>query len=228
MTAGKLIVIEAPDGSGKKTQSELLVERLKKAAHPVKKVEFPNYKSPASALVKMYLQGDFGENPEAVNPYAASAFYAVDRFASFLQEWQEFYLKGYLIVADRYTTSNLIHQGVKFSSSEAREAFFTWVWDFEFKYLALPKPDLVFFLDMPPQYSQQLIARRKNKFTGKTQKDIHEINEIHLRQAYENACWLAEKYNWHKIACVKEGVIKPVSTIHEQIYTLLKKELKKA
>ncbi|HHY06146.1 MAG TPA: thymidylate kinase, partial [Clostridia bacterium] len=173
---GKLVVIEAPDGSGKKTQAELLFNRLKEEGYQVRKVEFPNYRSPSSSLVKMYLRGEFGENPNKVNPYAASAFYAVDRFASFQKEWQGFYIEGGMIIADRYTTSNLIHQAVKFTDEKEKEKYLDWVWDFEFNRLALPVPDVVFFLDMPPDFSEKLIAMRKNKFTGKGQKDIHEIN----------------------------------------------------
>jgi dTMP kinase len=222
---GKLVVIEAPDGSGKKTQAELLFNRLKEEGYQVRKVEFPNYRSPSSSLVKMYLRGEFGENPNKVNPYAASAFYAVDRFASFQKEWQGFYIEGGMIIADRYTTSNLIHQAVKFTDEKEKEKYLDWVWDFEFNRLALPVPDVVFFLDMPPDFSEKLIAMRKNKFTGKGQKDIHEINKDYLRESYKNACWIAEKYNWVKIECVQNNEVKPIAEIHENLYFLLKKYL---
>ncbi|MGI6587472.1 MAG: dTMP kinase [Peptococcia bacterium] len=215
---GTLIVIEAPDGSGKKTQSELLFNRLKKEEYPVKKVEFPNYHSPSSSLVKMYLRGEFGKNPNEVNPYAASAFYAVDRFASFKKEWQSFYAEGGIIIADRYTTSNLIHQAVKFTDEKEKEKYLDWLWDFEFNLLALPVPDVVFFLNMPSNFSEKLITARKNKFTGKAQKDIHEINKDYLRKSYENACWIAEKYNWVKIECVQNNEVKPIAEIHENLY----------
>ena len=222
---GKLVVIEAPDGSGKKTQAELLFNRLKEEGYQVRKVEFPNYQSPSSSLVKMYLRGEFGENPNKVNPYAASAFYAVDRFASFQKEWQGFYIEGGMIIADRYTTSNLIHQAVKFTDEKEKEKYLDWVWDFEFNRLALPVPDVVFFLYMPPDFSEKLIAMRKNKFTGKGQKDIHEINKDYLRESYKNACWIAEKYNWVKIECVQNNEVKPIAEIHENLYFLLKKYL---
>ena len=222
---GKLVVIEAPDGSGKKTQAEMLWQRLSGEGVLVKKVEFPDYQSPSSSLVKMYLRGEFGENPQRVNPYAASAFYAVDRYASFQKEWRGFYGRGGLIIADRYTTSNLIHQAVKLKSEAAKEEYANWLCDFEFNRLALPVPDLVFFLDMPPDYSEKLMKTRKNKFTGGGKKDIHEINQDYLRKSYINACWLAQKYHWHRINCVQNGQIKGIPEIHEQLYTDLKELL---
>jgi len=215
---GKLVVIEAPDGSGKKTQAEMLFERLKREKYPVIKVEFPNYSSPSSSLVKMYLQGEFGQNPNEVNPYAASAFYAVDRFASFKKEWQSFYAEGGIVIADRYTTSNFIHQAAKFKDLGEKEEYLEWLWDFEFNRLALPVPDVVFFLDMFPEFSEKLITERKNKFTGESEKDIHEKNKEYLKESYHNACWIAEKYNWVKIECVKENAILPIAEIHENLY----------
>ena len=219
---GKLIVIEAPDGSGKKTQADLLFKRLREEGYRVKKVEFPNYASPSSGLVKMYLRGEFGGNPNAVNPYAASAFYAVDRFASFKKEWQAFYDEGGLIIADRYTTSNLIHQAVKLQDEKEKEKYLEWLWDFEFNLLALPVPDVVFFLDMPPAFSERLINTRKNKFTGEAKKDIHEIDKGYLRESYQNACWVAEKYKWVKIECVQDNKLKSIGEIHAQLYHLVK------
>jgi len=219
---GKLIVIEAPDGSGKKTQAEMLLARLKQENYPVIQVEFPNYGSPSSSLVKMYLQGEFGSNPHDVNPYAASAFYAVDRFASFKKEWQNFYEEGGIIIADRYTTSNFIHQAVKFQDEQEREEYLAWLWDLEFNRLALPIPDVVFFLDMPPTFSEKLMTNRKNKFTGEMKKDIHETNKTYLRESYRSACWVAEKYNWVKIECVTDNTIKSRAEIHENLYAKTK------
>ena len=219
---GKVIVIEAPDGSGKKTQAELLFDRLKKENYSVLKVEFPNYNSASSSLVKMYLRGEFGENPNDVNPYAASAFYAVDRFASFKKEWQSFYHEGGIVIADRYTTSNLIHQAVKFKGERAKQEYLDWLYDLEFNRLALPVPDIVLFLDMPPEFSEKLIADRKNKFTGETKKDIHEINKDYLRESYKNACWIADKYNWVKIKCVRDCKVISIAEIHEELYNRIK------
>lgn len=225
---GKLIVIEAPDGSGKKTQAEMLLKRLQSEGYPVIKVEFPNYKSVSSSLVKMYLQGEFGENPNDVNPYAASAFYAVDRFASFKKEWQSFYNEGGIIIADRYTTSNFIHQAVKFTDEQEKEEYLDWLWDLEFNRLALPVPDVVFFLDMPPDFSEKLMSNRKNKFTGETKKDIHETNKDYLRESYKNACGIAAKFNWVKIECVQDNKIKSRAEINEDLYKQMSLILKKA
>ena len=224
---GKLIVIEAPDGSCKKTQTEMLFARLKKENYPVLKVEFPNYNSASSSLVKMYLQGEFGQDPNDVNPYAASAFYAVDRFASYKKEWQSFYHEGGIVIADRYTTSNFIHQAAKFTDEGEKEEYLDWLWDFEFNRLALPVPDVVFFLDMPPEFSEKLITERKNKFTGESEKDIHEKNKEYLKESYRNACWVAGKYKWVKIECVKENQLLSRAEIHENIYQKISLILKK-
>ncbi|MGI6606485.1 MAG: dTMP kinase [Peptococcia bacterium] len=218
---GKLIVIEAPDGSGKKTQTEMLYTRLQQDGQNVRKVEFPNYQSDSSALVKMYLNGAFGHDPNAVNPYAASTFYAVDRYATFRTEWQEFYEAGGIIVADRYTTSNMVHQAVKFATNEEKEKYLQWLWDLEFNLFALPVPDLVVFLDLPPSFADRLISARKNKITGESEKDIHETNSEFLRQSYENARWVADKYHWTTISCVQNNQIKTISEIHELVYRAL-------
>jgi len=219
---GKLIVIEAPDGSGKKTQAELLFKRLQEEGRKVEKVEFPNYRSDSSALVKMYLNGAFGKEPHDVNPYVASTFYAVDRYATYRTEWQDFYEAGGIIIADRYTTSNMVHQAAKFQQDEEKELYLDWLWDFEFRLFALPVPDLVVFLDLPPRFSGRLIQERTNKMTGQQEKDIHEKNKQFLEQSYRNACWVAEKYQWTKISCVENGQIKSIRAIHENIYNIVK------
>jgi dTMP kinase len=224
---GKLIVIEAPDGSGKKTQSDMLYKRMLAEGYKTRKVEFPNYESESSALVKMYLNGDFGKNPADVNPYAASAFYAVDRFASFKKEWEEFYEAGGIIIADRYTTSNMVHQAAKFKDLGDRDKYLDWLWDFEFNLISLPIPDIVLFLDMPPEYSGKLINNRKNKFTGNHQKDIHEGNRDYLLQSYINACKIAEKYQWIKIDCVRDNILREIDDIHNEIFSLIKSLLQK-
>lgn len=217
---GTLIVIEGLDGSGKKTQADMLFSRLQEMGkYKIKKVEFPNYHSDSSALVKMYLNGEFGKEPGEVNPYAASAFYAVDRFASFNKEWQGFYEEGGVVIADRYTTSNMIHQGSKFKDELEKEKYLDWLWDFEFNLFALPVPDSVFFLNMPPDFSEKLMCERKNKFTGENKKDIHEINREYLRESYLNACWVAEKYSWIKIDCVRNNQIRSITEIQNDIFS---------
>ncbi|MDF2929520.1 MAG: hypothetical protein K0Q75_1758 [Anaerospora sp.] len=169
---GKLIIIEAGDGCGKATQTARLYERLTAEGYPVKKVEFPDYASPSSALIKMYLGGEFGTQPDAVNAYAASAFFAVDRFASYKTSWGEWYRQGGIILADRYTTSNMVHQAVKIADESAKDSFLDWLWDLEFVKFGLPVPNQVLFLDVPPDLSSRLLAERSVK--AGDEPDIHE------------------------------------------------------
>lgn len=215
---GKVIVIEGCDGSGKATQTKRLYERLMKEGYKVKKVEYPNYNSDSSALVKMYLSGQFGDAPEDVNPYVASTFYAVDRFASYKTDWKKFYDDGGIIIADRYTTANMVHQASKIENSEEKSNFLNWLWEFEFKIFALPLPDCVFFLDMPPEYSRRLMEERANKITGDKEKDIHEKDYNYLVHSYNNSCEISERYKWHKIKCVENERIRTVEDIHDEIY----------
>ncbi|MBV4416366.1 deoxynucleoside kinase [Clostridium tyrobutyricum] len=223
---GKLIVIESgSDGSGKATQSQKLFNRLYDENYKVRKIEFPNYKSNSSALVKMYLNGEFGSNPEDVNAYAASTFYAVDRFASYKTEWEEFYKAGDIIIADRYTTSNMVHQASKINDEKKRDEFLEWISDLEYNLYKLPKPDCVIFLDMPPQYSNKLIENRINKFTGNEKKDIHEKNYEYLKRCYNNSLYIANRGNWNKIKCIEDNKIKTVDEIHDIIYSIVKKEV---
>lgn len=224
---GKLIIIEGCDGSGKETQTKKLYEKLCTEFENIKKVEYPNYKSESSALVKMYLRGDFGEKPEDVNPYAASTFYAVDRYASFKTSWKDFYNDGGIIIADRYTTANMVHQASKINNQVEKEAFLNWLWDLEFNKLGLPIPDGVIFLDMPPQYSTRLIEERKNKITGEGYKDIHEQDIEYLSKSYDNSCRIADKYGWTRIQCVKDQKIKSIEEIHSEIYKVTRNICKK-
>lgn len=223
---GKLIIIESgSDASGKETQSKLLYERLIKEGYNVRKVEYPNYGSDSSALVKMYLNGDFGKNPNDVNPYIASTFYAVDRYASFKTEWEEFYLNGGIIIADRYTTSNMVHQASKLQGIE-KDKFLDWLWNLEFELYKLPVPDGVIFLDVPPEYSRKLMEDRANKFTGTKKKDIHESNIQYLTETYDNSLYIVEKYNWVKVDCIKCNKLSSIDEIHENIYKVAKGILK--
>lgn len=217
MTQGKLIVIEAGDGSGKATQAARLFSRLRSDGSAVRKVDYPNYASESSALIKMYLRGDFGTQPEAVNPFAASAFYAVDRIASYKKEWQDFYLGGGVVIADRYTTSNMIHQAAKLDDPAAREEYLDWLWDFEFDKCGLPVPDLVLFLDMPPQASRALIENRPSK-TGTEGQDIHERNAAYLERCYQVSCQVAAKYRWQKVDCCPDGTLRGIDDIHAEVY----------
>ena len=215
---GKLIIIEGGDGSGKATQTKKLWNRLTQEGFQAKKVEFPNYSSPSSALVKMYLGGEFGKDPNAVNPYAASTFYAVDRFASFKELWEDFYRQDGIVLADRYTTSNMIHQAVKIKETLDWESYLDWLKDFEYRLMGLPQPDLILYLNMPPEYSISFIATRVGK-SSVSEQDIHETNLEFLRQSYENAQRVRIRENWVNISCVSsEQKLKSIEEIHEEIY----------
>lgn len=217
-----LVVIEGVDGSGKQTQTQKLYERLLTEGKDIKKIQFPNYESETSALVKLYLKGDFGDKPEDVNPYVASSFYAVDRIGSYLMDWKEDYEKGTLILSDRYTTSNAVHQAGKLSEDK-RDSYLDWLFNYEYKLLSLPTPDLVIFLDMPVEYGRELICNRNNKITGGVEKDIHEKDISHMQNAYENALYVAKKYNWKIISCVENGKIRSIDSINQEIYSLINK-----
>ena len=204
-----------------------MYEGLKCENFDIKKVEYPNYKSDSSALVKMYLKGDFGKNVEDVNAYISSTFYAVDRYASYKTEWEDFYTNGGIILADRYTSSNMIHQASKIENKEEQKAFLEWLENLEFGMYGLPKPTDVIFLNMPPKYSKKLMETRNNKITGESEKDIHESNFDYLEKSYINAMDVVEIYNWKVVDCVEEGKILTIEEIHEKIYREIKKGLDK-
>ena len=222
---GKLFVIDGTDGSGKQTQSSLLKERLQKDGIDFKSVSFPNYDSPTSTLVKMYLEGDFGENQKDVSPYIASTFYAADRYATYKKDFEEYYNNGGIIIADRYTTSNMIHQAGIIKDKQEREKFLKWLWDFEFNLYGLPIPTEVIFLNMPPDYTEKLIQDRENKITHENKKDIIEKNKQNTIDAYNNALELVKKYNWYEIKCVKDDKIRTIEDINDEIYELVKKKI---
>ena len=222
---GKLFVIDGTDGSGKQTQFKKLQERLTKEGIDYKTVSFPNYDSPSSSLVKMYLAGEFGENAKQVSPYIASTFYAADRYATFKKELEEYYNNGGTILADRYTTANKIHQAGKIQDKNERKKLLDWIWDFEFNLYGLPVPSEVFLLKMPPEVSIELMKDRENKFTHEAAKDIHERDKNHLIDAYNAACDVAKDYGWFTIECVKDGKIRTIEDIHEEIYKELKNKL---
>lgn len=215
------IVIEGVDSSGKATHTELITEKLIKSGANVKKITFPDYDSSSSALVKMYLNGEFGSNAGNVSPYAASAFYAVDRYASYQKNWKEFLEKGGVVIADRYTTSNMIHQAAKIDDINEKDKFLDWINDFEYVKMGLPVPDKVIFLDMPPEFGIKLMSERKNKFTGEDKKDIHESDRKYLEKSYNNALYVAEKMGFIRVECVKDGVLRTIDDIQAEIATIL-------
>ncbi len=219
---GKLIVIDGTDASGKQTQLGILENKLKENNINYRKVSFPNYNSPSSSLVKMYLSGEFGNDAKAVDPYIASTFYAADRYATYKKELEEYYKNGGVILADRYTTANMVHQAGKIKNKEERKNFLNWLWNLEFNIYKIPIPTKVFFLNMPPEYSLKLMANRKNKFDKQAKKDIHERDEEYLKESYEAACELAKEYNWTEIKCVNNGRIRTRDEIGEEIFQEVK------
>ena len=217
---GKLIVIEGTDGSGKSTQFRLLSERLEQEGISFKHLVFPRYSEESSALIRMYLGGQFGSNPSDVNAYAASSFYAVDRYASYKMDWGTWYEQGGLVLSDRYTTSNAVHQASK-EPEENRKAFWSWLYDFEYDKLGLPQPDLIIYLDVPTDFTEKLMRGRESA-TG-TKADIHEKDMQYLATCRQTGRSAAEFYGWTVISCVKDGQMRTIDDIHQEIYRHVQK-----
>ena len=216
---GKLIVIEGTDGSGKSTQFRLLTSRLEQEQVAFQKLVFPRYSEPSSALIRMYLGGEFGTSPNSVNAYAASTFYAVDRYASYKMDWGQWYENGGLVVSDRYTTSNAVHQASK-EPEEKREAFLAWLYDLEYGKLGLPRPDLILYLDVPTDFTETMMRRREQD--THTHADIHEQDLAYLASCRQSGKAAAEFYGWKVIQCVKDGAMRSIEDIHEEIYRLVR------
>ena len=212
---GRLLVLEGLDGSGKSTQTERLREALLAAGETVRQIKLPDYDAPSSTLVRQYLAGDFGNDPQAVNAYAASSFYAVDRVASFLLDWKTDYDAGSLILADRYTTSNPIYQMTKLPREEWDD-YLTWADDYEFGKLGLPRPDRVIFLDMPVEVSQKMMSRRYEGDEAK--KDVHERNVQFLNACREAALYTAERWNWSVVRCWEGEEPRTIDAIAADVY----------
>lgn len=207
-----MIVIEGVDGSGKSTQFACLCQRLEQEGIPFRRAAFPRYGQPSAALVEQYLQGQFGDKPEDVGPYAASAFFAVDRFASFRQDWGEYYRQGGLMLCDRYTTSNAVYQASKLPERQAGP-FLQWLFDFEYKKLGLPEPSLVFFLDMPEQLSLELLRKRQGD-----RGDIHEKDQGYLARCRRRALSVCREQGWRVIDCAPEGRPASIQQVHGWIW----------
>lgn len=212
---GKLIVIEGTDGSGKSTQFRLLTDRLESEQVKFQKLVFPQYSEPSSALIRMYLGGEFGKSPSDVNAYAASAFYSVDRYASYRKVWGKWYEEGGLVVSDRYTTSNAVHQASK-EPEDKREDFLNWLYDFEYDKLGLPRPDLVIYLDVPTDFTEKMLRHRETE--THTQADIHEQDTQYLATCRRMGRAAAAHYGWTVIRCVRDGAMRSMEDIHEEIY----------
>lgn len=214
---GKLIVIDGLDGSGKTTQFDIIREKLS-GTQRVKAISFPDYGNPSSALVKMYLGGELSKDADGVNAYAASSFYAVDRYASYKLFWEENYKNGDLVLASRYVSSNAIHQMVKLRESEW-DGYLNWLSDYEYGKLGLPVPNLVIFLDMPVEISQKLMSERYGGDESK--KDIHEANVKYLQACRKSALYAAERLGWKTVACSADGEPLSVEEINGKILQLI-------
>ncbi len=217
---GKLIVIEGTDGSGKSTQFKRLTEHLREDAKQFRTLVFPRYTEPSSALIRMYLGGEFGSSPSDVSAYAASAFYAVDRYASYKQDWGKWYEDGGLIVSDRYTTSNAVHQTSK-EVPEKQGEFLKWLYEFEYDKLGLPRPDLIIYLDVPTAFTEKLMRHREQETN--THADIHEQDMAYLATCRETGRNAAKYYGWNIIECVRDGKMRSIEDIHSEIYRLVMK-----
>lgn len=214
---GKLIVIEGSDGCGKSTQFNILKENLEKLLPKFRAINFPRYNNQSSYFIKKYLEGHFGKNPKDVNAFAAATFFSLDRYAAFNEEFGENYRDDYVILSDRYTTSNAVHQASKVDN---KEEYLEWLFDFEYNKLGIPKPDLVIFLDMPAQYSKRLLHDRGNQ-----PLDIHELDDEYLQKCYNISLEICEKYNWKKIHCTRDNEIRSIEDISWEIMETIKKEI---
>lgn len=219
---GKLIILEGLDGSGKGTQAALLADALVAQGRRLRKITFPNYASDSSALVKMYLAGQFGQKPDDVNGYAASAFYAVDRYAGYKADWGAFYHDDGLLIADRYTTSNAVHQCAKCPRAEW-DVFLRWLFDFEYQKLGLPAPDAVIYLAVDPAVSQQLMSGRYHGDESK--KDIQERDTEYLARARAAAEYCAKTLGWRRVECTAmcngKKIMRTQQDIHAEILAQL-------
>lgn len=219
---GKLIVIEGTDGSGKSTQFRLLTQRVSEEGYRFQKLVFPQYQEESSALIRMYLKGEFGTSPSDVSAYAASAFFAVDRYASYKKVWGDWYENGGLVLSDRYTTSNAVHQTSK-EPEENRAEYLRWLYEFEYDKLGLPRPDLTIYLDVPTDFTEKMMRRREADTN--TTADIHEQDLQYLATCRRTGKAAAAYYNWTVIECVRDGEMRSIEDIHEEIYRHVRKLL---
>jgi len=225
VSKGKLIVLEGIDGSGKSAQYRRLCDRMEKNNIDYNHIVFPRYDKDSSALIRMYLSGQFGSRPGDVNPYAASTFYAVDRFASYREDWGKVYESGGLILSDRYTTSNAVHQGSKLPEAEL-PGFFEWLYDMEYVKMGLPRPDLVIYLDVDVETSLRRMAKRQEKTN--THADIHEQDVEYLRRCLKTARKAADYYGWVSIDYLKDGAEREVDEKNLEIFNIIMEELGRA
>ncbi len=223
MAQGKLIVLEGIDGSGKSAQYRLLCSRMEQDGIAYNHIVFPRYDQGSSALIRMYLSGEFGTHPNDVNAYAASVFFAVDRYAAYRTDWGKRYENGELILSDRYTTSNAVHQGAKLPENELSD-FFGWLSDLEYGKMGLPRPDLVIYLDVDLQTSLARMRRREAKHH--TTADIHEKDNSYLECCLRAAEHAAAYYGWTRIPFQKDGKERDLKEKNDEIYELILRSIR--
>ncbi len=224
MNKGKLFVIEGLDGSGKATQAKALAAALQQQGRAVREITFPNYDSPSSTLAKMYLRGDFGSRPEDVNAFAASSFYAVDRYASYKMDWGSFYENGGILVADRYTTSNAVHQCAKLPRAQWDD-FVGWLFHYEYDLLGLPAPDAVVYLSLAPEISQKLMTGRYHG--DESQKDILEKDLAYAKASRCAAAYCAAHLGWQTVECAANGALRSVDEIHSEVFAVIESRMER-
>lgn len=215
---GKLIVLDGIDGSGKSTQFSLLCQRLEAEGIDFRRAVFPRYDKPSASMIKAYLSGEFGSDPGDVSSYAASTFFFVDRYASYKTDWGQYYNNGGLILCDRYTTSNAIHQGAKLSGARLSD-YLDWLYDFEFRLMELPSPDVVLYMDIDLEtcLAQMKLRQERTNTTG----DIHETHTEYLAACLTAGNTAAERFGWKKIKCLDNGAMRSIESIHDEIYGLV-------
>lgn len=216
---GRLIVIEGLDGSGKATQTSILCEKLRAIGLDVDNYSFPDYESESSLLVRMYLDGKFGDDPNSVNPYTASCFFACDRYASYKTKWMENYEKGHIIICDRYTTSNAVHQCSKLPQEEW-DSFIEWLFDFEYEKIGIPAPDCVIYLRVDPEMGQKLLSSRYNGDEKK--KDIHEKDVEYLKRSRITADYCADKCDWNTVECIDNYKMRSPEDIGDDVFEIVR------
>lgn len=213
---GKFIVIDGLDGSGKGTQTDILVERLKSEGKRVRTLSFPVYENDSSLFVRMYLEGKFGKSPSDTNAYVASMFFACDRYISFKTDWiNDIKDNDTYVIANRYTSANAVHQLSKLPRDEWDE-FLKWLWDFEFSKISLPVPDATLYLELPPELSLSLVRSRSAE-TGR-KMDIHELDTSYMEKCYDAALFSCKELGWKRIKCYNEKAIRAIEDIAQEIY----------
>lgn len=234
MNKSKIIVIEGTDGSGKETQTKRLMEHLKNEGHKVFTTSFPKYESDSSALVKMYLNGKIAESANDVSAKAASVFYAADRYITYKKEMEGLYESGdYVMLFDRYSGSNIIHQGAKIVASLENKKmaemelqnFIMWLYNFEHRDLCIPQPDVVIYLNVPVEYTEKLREGRKNKSNGAEKQDVHEADGSHLRNASKAGLMAADMLKWNVVECVKDDKMRTIEDIAEEVFEIVKNKI---